>query len=494
MVKVPQEYLCPIGSRIMIDPVMTADGHSYERTKIEEWLQNHDTSHSTGALLEHKSLIPNIHLKQLTQRFIQENSEAFKADLLAMVRTNQPAEVAYLLGLPIAYDLDNLTKVAFQLGFPDILQRLFADPAYETLSEAVLRSEVCNVFCDINRLQFQTILKSLYDVIVRVRETIAANEFEPAKYFGCIDRSKLRTYYSDGTIVGRMTIPMPPTKRAEFVEKFKETKRNLLLWIATIRQFIYSIESTLDSASGSRSVTDSTLNLIRSSQPDIMAFSTMCNYTALDYSIAGIASSDAIDYTIKHLTEIELKAGSYGHDIIHDCRLVKDLLRHIPDHARCDIDALRRQCRKDVPDFPELDLNPKILTTIAHVSAQANKLELLRVLHPMIPQEHLLDAEGNSLVHWAARGNAVDVLRWLIDEQGFQPDLKNKGGKTPQMIAYYFRCDEAEAYLTRLASRPADALVPVDATTQTPDTFFHHSDGPAPAKDGPVSAATKLAS
>ncbi len=28
----------------MRDPVVCADGHSYERAVIEEWLQDHDTS------------------------------------------------------------------------------------------------------------------------------------------------------------------------------------------------------------------------------------------------------------------------------------------------------------------------------------------------------------------------------------------------------------------------------------------------------------------
>ena len=41
MAEPPAEYLCPISMRTMVDPVVTADGQTYERTFIEEWLRTH---------------------------------------------------------------------------------------------------------------------------------------------------------------------------------------------------------------------------------------------------------------------------------------------------------------------------------------------------------------------------------------------------------------------------------------------------------------------
>jgi len=32
-------FLCPIGCELMREPVMAADGHTYERVQIEEWIQ-----------------------------------------------------------------------------------------------------------------------------------------------------------------------------------------------------------------------------------------------------------------------------------------------------------------------------------------------------------------------------------------------------------------------------------------------------------------------
>merc|ERR1711964_274552 len=38
------DLLCPITMMLMTDPVIAADGHSYERTAIEKWLKDNDTS------------------------------------------------------------------------------------------------------------------------------------------------------------------------------------------------------------------------------------------------------------------------------------------------------------------------------------------------------------------------------------------------------------------------------------------------------------------
>ncbi len=44
----------------MVDPVIAADGRTYERAAMEEWLQQHDTSPVTGDTLLHIRLVPNV--------------------------------------------------------------------------------------------------------------------------------------------------------------------------------------------------------------------------------------------------------------------------------------------------------------------------------------------------------------------------------------------------------------------------------------------------
>ena len=57
--------LCPILHVTMTDPVIAQDGHSYERTAIEEWFGRSMKSPMTGAELSSTSLVPNHTLRQL---------------------------------------------------------------------------------------------------------------------------------------------------------------------------------------------------------------------------------------------------------------------------------------------------------------------------------------------------------------------------------------------------------------------------------------------
>ncbi len=46
-------------------PVIAADGHTYERIAIEEWLLQHDGSPVTGLAFSHSCLIPNLSIGSL---------------------------------------------------------------------------------------------------------------------------------------------------------------------------------------------------------------------------------------------------------------------------------------------------------------------------------------------------------------------------------------------------------------------------------------------
>jgi hypothetical protein len=55
----PNMPFCPISQEPMRDPVVAADGHTYERAAIARWLQTSDKSPLTGGILAHKELVPN---------------------------------------------------------------------------------------------------------------------------------------------------------------------------------------------------------------------------------------------------------------------------------------------------------------------------------------------------------------------------------------------------------------------------------------------------
>ena len=59
----------------MVDPVVTADGHTYERVAIEQWLQMHDMSPMTGEPLSSKSLSPDGCSHQRREALKRERAE-----------------------------------------------------------------------------------------------------------------------------------------------------------------------------------------------------------------------------------------------------------------------------------------------------------------------------------------------------------------------------------------------------------------------------------
>ena len=56
---IPDDFICPITLDLMVDPVVAADGHTYDRCAIEEWFVGHSTSPKTGAELTATELYPN---------------------------------------------------------------------------------------------------------------------------------------------------------------------------------------------------------------------------------------------------------------------------------------------------------------------------------------------------------------------------------------------------------------------------------------------------
>jgi hypothetical protein len=57
----------------MVDPVVTADGHSFERRAIGDWFgRGHVKSPMTGAPLEHTALAPNHALRSAISEYMEE--------------------------------------------------------------------------------------------------------------------------------------------------------------------------------------------------------------------------------------------------------------------------------------------------------------------------------------------------------------------------------------------------------------------------------------
>ena len=60
----PSSFMCPITHEMMVDPVFTADGHTFERKAIAKWFERHCTRPATNKQLEHTVLTSNFALKK----------------------------------------------------------------------------------------------------------------------------------------------------------------------------------------------------------------------------------------------------------------------------------------------------------------------------------------------------------------------------------------------------------------------------------------------
>jgi len=81
-------FFCPITCDVMQDPVIAADGLTYERDAIEKWLELHDKSPGTGAVLPNKHLIANIALRHAIEEW--EERYALKLSLSSLQLEAQP--------------------------------------------------------------------------------------------------------------------------------------------------------------------------------------------------------------------------------------------------------------------------------------------------------------------------------------------------------------------------------------------------------------------
>ena len=70
--KVPQEFYDCITCEVMLEPVITSDGHSYDRNSIARWLEKHDTSPITGEKLAQKKLTLNHSLRSSILAFADD--------------------------------------------------------------------------------------------------------------------------------------------------------------------------------------------------------------------------------------------------------------------------------------------------------------------------------------------------------------------------------------------------------------------------------------
>mmetsp|Transcript_19250 Transcript_19250/g.36398 ORF Transcript_19250/g.36398 Transcript_19250/m.36398 type:complete len:206 (-) Transcript_19250:45-662(-) len=76
LVPVPQEFICPLTLDIMVEPLLSREGHNYDREAILSWVADNGTSPLTRAPLRPSQLLRNRALETKIGYFLEQNGIA----------------------------------------------------------------------------------------------------------------------------------------------------------------------------------------------------------------------------------------------------------------------------------------------------------------------------------------------------------------------------------------------------------------------------------
>ena len=70
-----QSFVCPITQEIMMEPVVTKYGHSYEKSAIVFWVSKHGSCPLTNQQLKLEEIFPNFNLKHAIITYFNDLKE-----------------------------------------------------------------------------------------------------------------------------------------------------------------------------------------------------------------------------------------------------------------------------------------------------------------------------------------------------------------------------------------------------------------------------------
>jgi len=73
VVPVPQEFICPLTLDIMVEPLLSQEGHNYDREAILRWVAEHGTSPLTRSPLRLSQLLRNRTLETRIRFFMKRH-------------------------------------------------------------------------------------------------------------------------------------------------------------------------------------------------------------------------------------------------------------------------------------------------------------------------------------------------------------------------------------------------------------------------------------
>jgi hypothetical protein len=113
---------CFITMDFMPNPVTDCNGHTFEKSAIESWYREHDTSPVTNQRVAHKHLIPNFAVKQLTEEYIKAQTNPMSAVNIPIKKIIDPTPIKPFTQPPITINQQYLITaskeyMSLEIGF-----------------------------------------------------------------------------------------------------------------------------------------------------------------------------------------------------------------------------------------------------------------------------------------------------------------------------------------------------------------------------------------
>lgn len=114
----PEEFRCPLSSKLMYDPVVTSSGHTFERTHIQKWFDDgHDTCPKTRLKLDDLSVRPNTVMRDLISKWSMQhgillsdpNVQTSVCDSLESSSNSISSNASSMRDLNLQIDISNLS-------------------------------------------------------------------------------------------------------------------------------------------------------------------------------------------------------------------------------------------------------------------------------------------------------------------------------------------------------------------------------------------------
>ena len=168
---IPESFLCPISHQLMVDPVITNMGISYEKSQILKWLESHNTCPSTNQPLTIDMLSPN--------RALQDSIEQLTKILGSQVKKTKISNEERLLKITSKY---NGNELLVSINPPNGVNR---DPAEICIIIDTSGSMGTNVSIKDDNGSSETYNIDILDLVKHATKTII-NVMEPYDYLSVV--------------------------------------------------------------------------------------------------------------------------------------------------------------------------------------------------------------------------------------------------------------------------------------------------------------------